>query len=232
MQFLRRNQALLAVTAALAVLPAAAQTPYSPHWYVGIAGGQSDTSRDLVNNRESTIVNGQSTGSSFDSTDGAWKVFGGYQFNDMFALEATYADLGRTHLVTNTLSIDQQAGVFDMTRKVDGFGLDGVIKGPFAPNFSAFARAGAFWAHTKADASLAGGIVFTDNPSVTSRSNTNNETVGHFGLGAEWAFQRNAALRLEWERYVNVGKAFATGATGTTGEADMDLFTLGVLMRF
>jgi OOP family OmpA-OmpF porin len=227
---LRLKQSLIAIFVALAALPAAAQQ--WPRWYVGISGGQSDTSNDLVKNRESTIVNGESAGSQFDSTDGAWKIFGGWQMNEMFALEATYADLGSTHLVTETVSTTNVPGTFDMHRKVDGFGLDGVIKGPFAPGLSAFARGGAFWSRTKSDASLSGGIVFTDDPTARSRSVTYNEAVGHLGIGAEWDFQPNAALRLEWERFFNVGKAFQQGATGTTGEADVDLFTLGVLMRF
>lgn len=224
-----RKHAILAVAAALATLPAAAQYR---GWYAGISGGESQTSHDLVSNRESTVVNGTATSSDFDSTDGAWKVFGGWQVNEIFAVEATYANLGRSHLVTNTLSTDQLAGTFDMTRKVDGFGIDAVIRGPVAPAFTVFARGGAFFSRTKADATLSGGIVFTDNPGQTSRSTTSSETVAHFGVGGEWAFRPNAALRLEWERFNNVGKAFQVGETGTTGEASMDLVTLGILMRF
>jgi opacity protein-like surface antigen len=42
----------------------------------------------------------------------------------------------------------------------------------------------------------------------------------------------DVALRLEWERYANVGKAFAVGGSGTTGEADTDTWMLGVSLRF
>ena len=84
-----------------------------------------------------------------------------------------------------------------------------------------------------ADASLDGGIVFTNGPDTErSRTTTFNETVGHFGVGGEWRWRPDVALRFEWERFHDVGKAFQVGGTGTTGEADTDLASLGLLVRF
>jgi len=227
---MQRIHLIIAAAAAFIAIPASAQ--YAPQWYVGIGGGQSKTSDDIVSQRESTVTNGHATGSTFDDNDGAWKVFGGWQVNPMFALEAYYADLGRTHLVTNTATNSGLTGTFDMTRKVDGFGLDAIVQGRFAPAFSVFARGGGFASHTKADATVSGSLVFNSDPTATSKSNTDNKGVWHYGVGAEWGFQPNAALRLEWERFAKVGKAFEVGQSGTTGEADADLVTLSVLMRF
>jgi hypothetical protein len=39
-------------------------------------------------------------------------------------------------------------------------------------------------------------------------------------------------MRLEWERYAKVGKAFEIGGSGTTGEADTDTLMVGVVFRF
>ena len=64
------------------------------------------------------------------------------------------------------------------------------------------------------------------------RATTRDETVFKFGIDAEWRFAANAALRLEWERYSSVGKPFAVGGSGTTGQADTDVASLGVLLRF
>jgi len=228
---MKRMQAIFAAAALAAVLPAAAQQgPVT--WYAGVSGGQSRTSDDIVSNFESTIVNAHPTSSSFDSNQGAWKIFGGWQANDMFAVEAYWADLGRTHMTVDTLSIDQLAGTFDMTRKVDGFGVDAVVHGRVLPAFSVLARAGAFASRTRADANLEGGLIFINDPTARSRSNTVNETVFHYGVGGQWDFQPNMALRLEWERFSKVGKAFQTGVSGTTGEADTDLVSLGILVRF
>ena len=226
-----RNILLAAILATLA-LPASAQWG---RWYSGIAGGQSDTSDDLVSNRESTVVNAvpATIHSDFDSKGNAWKVFGGFRFNPNFAVEINYADLGRHHLTTNFVGGDPALpGSFSMTRKISGFGADLVVSAPFAERFAIFGKVGAFRSRLEADASLGGSVVFTNAPGDRQRSVTQNETVAKFGVGADWWFRPNAALRLEWERYQNIGKAFAIGGSGTTGEADTDTVTLGVMMRF
>lgn len=230
---MHRKKILLAATLAALALPAAAQT--TTRWYAGIAGGQSRTSDDLVRNRESTVVNANpaTIRSDFDSKDNAWKIFGGLRYNEMFAVEVSYADLGRHHLTTSFIGGDPAAfGSVAMDRKISGFGADAVFTAPLGGRFAIFGRVGAFRSRLEADAVLGGNVVFTNAPGDRQRSVTQNETVLKFGLGADWWFTRNAALRLEWERYHDVGKAFAVGGSGTTGEADTDTFTLGVLMRF
>jgi OmpA-OmpF porin, OOP family len=224
-----RAGTLAALVLAALAAPAFAQTP---RWYAGISGGQSQTGDEFVTNRESTIVNAVSVESDFDSRDHAWKVFGGFRFNDVVAVELAYADLGRHRLTTRTVSIDLVPGAIEIGRKISGYGADVVLTAPLAAPFAVFGRAGAFRSRLEADATLLGGIEFTNTPGDRTRSVTRNETVLHIGAGAEWWFRRNAALRLEWERYHSIGKAFAIGGSGTTGEADTDVVSLGVLMRF
>jgi OOP family OmpA-OmpF porin len=228
---MHRKHAIIAALAASIAIPAAAQQ--APQWYVGFSLGKSKTADDIVDQRESSIVNGSASGSTFDDSDGAFKAFGGWQFNDFFALEAYYADLGQTHLVTNTISDSAGLpGTFDMKRRVDGFGLDGLVRANFAQGFSVFARGGAFASRVRANATVSGSLIFVDSPNATSKSDTVSKTVAHYGVGGEWAFQPNTALRLEYERFDKMGKAFAVGASGTTGEASTDLVTLSLLMRF
>src|SRR5205085_10672470 len=69
-------------------------------WYAGASLGQSRTSDDLVANRESTVVNGTVTGSTFDEKDTAVRIFGGYRLTRWLSLEASYSDLGASHLAT------------------------------------------------------------------------------------------------------------------------------------
>ena len=227
----RQNFFLAAALASLA-LPAAAQYP---RWYAGSAGGQSQTSDDLVSNRESTVVNAVpgTIQSDFDSKGNAWKAFGGFRFNDMIAIEINYADLGRHHLTTSFVGGDPAfPGSISITRKISGFGADAVFSVPFGERFALFGRVGAFRSRLEADAVLDGSVVFTNAPGERQRSVAQNETVAKFGVGGDWWFRPNAALRLEWERYQKIGKAFAVGGSGTTGEADTDSVTLGVMMRF
>jgi OmpA-OmpF porin, OOP family len=226
-----KTASLLAISA-LSLPLAAAAGP----WYAGVSAGQSSTSSDLVSNRESTIVNATDIHSDFDRTDTAWKVFGGFRLHRNVAIELSYADLGESRLVTSLQGGTNPTLPASITirRKIDGYGADVLLIAPFEPQrLSVFARAGAFRSHLRADAALEGNIVFTNgDPTERSRSTTQNETVFHWGVGADWDFTPNVAVRLEWERYNDVGKAFAIGGSGTTGEADTDAVMLGVLMRF
>jgi opacity protein-like surface antigen len=215
---------------------AAPLTSLAAPWYVGLGAGQSSTSTDLVTNRESTIVNATDIRSDFDRTDTAWKAFAGYRAHRNVAVEVNYTDLGRTGLVTNMSGggLPETPASITLDRKVDGYGADVLLIAPFEPQrLSLFARAGAFRARVREQATLAGNIVFTNgDPEERSRNVTLNETVLHWGVGADWTFTPNMSLRLEWDRFDKVGKPFAVGGSGTTGEADTDAWMLNVLYRF
>jgi opacity protein-like surface antigen len=216
---------------ALAVLPAMA---HATGWYGQISVGQSRTSRDLVQNRESTIVNATNLQTDFDATDNAYRIGAGFRFNEVLALEINYADLGKHSTVTTMLAGDPPTfAAIAIDRKISGFGADLVVSAPLNPRLSIYGRVGAFRAKLKAEAALAGNIVFTNgDPTETSRSTTQDETVFRYGIGAAWEMWRNGSLHVEWERYNKVGKAFAIGGSGTTGEADTDAAWIGVTQRF
>ena len=203
-------------------------------WYAGISGGQSRTSHELVANRESTIINATDLHTDFDAKDNAWKAFGGYRFNEAIAVELNYADLGEHRMLTTMIAGDQALPAsVEIRRKISGYGADLVLAAPFGGRFAAFGRAGAFRTQLKASAALEGNINFTNGDTTDRRRHaTQHETVLRYGVGGDWWFRPNAALRLEWERYNKVGKAFAIGGSGTTGEADTDAVSLGVMVRF
>jgi OOP family OmpA-OmpF porin len=227
-----KTLASLLAVAAIASPVAALAGP----WYAGLGAGQSNTSTDLVTNRESTIINATDIRSDFDRTDTAWKAFAGYRLHRNVAVEVNYTDLGKSRLVTDMSGggLPDTPASIALDRKVDGYGADVLLIAPFEPQrLSLFARAGAFRARVREQATLAGNIVFTNgDPDERSRNVTQNETVLHWGVGADWAFTQALSLRLEWERFDKVGKAFAIGGTGTTGEADTDAWMLNVLFRF
>jgi OmpA-OmpF porin, OOP family len=206
----------------------------SPPWYAGVSGGEARTSRDLVSNRESTITNATDIATAFDARDSAWKAFGGYRFNETLAIEASYADLGRHTMLTTMLGGEPPLPAsIRIARKINGYGADVVFSVPVGGSFSLFGRAGAFRSRLRAEAEVDGNINFSNgDPEQRVRSTTANETLLRYGAGGEWWPRPNLALRLEWERYSKVGKAFAIGGSGTTGEADTDVFWLGVLARF
>lgn len=224
-----RNAVFLLVVAA--ATPAAAQVS----WYAGIAGGQAKTGTELVANRESTLTTATNISTAFDAKDTAWKAFAGVRLNPVFSLELNYAELGEHRMLTTLQGGDPPfPASIAIDRRISGYGLDLVATAPLGlPRLDLFARAGAFVSRLEATATLAGNIIFTGgDPNERVRATTRDETVLKFGLGAEWRLARNAALRLEWERYASVGKPFAIGGSGTTGQADTDVVSLGVAMRF
>ncbi len=221
----------LFLLAAAAAMPAAAQVS----WYAGIAAGASKTDRELVANRESTLTLATNVTTAFDARDTAWKAFAGLRFNSVLAVELTYADLGEHRMVTTLLGGDPPLpATIAIDRKISGYGVDLVATAPLGwQRVELFGRVGAFRSRLEATAALAGNIVFTGgDPNERLRNTTRQETVLKFGVGAECRLARNVALRLDWERYASVGKAFAMGGSGTTGEADTDVVSLGVTMRF
>jgi hypothetical protein len=222
---------------ALFLLLAAASVPSAAQvgWYAGLSGGQARTDGELVANRESTITDATDLRTAFDAEDTAWKAFFGLRLNAVVALELAYADLGR-HRTHTTMQGGQPPlpAAISVDRRISGYGIDLVGMPPLGfRNVSLFGRIGAFRSRLDATATLEGNIVFTGGDADERRRTTHRrETVLKTGLGGEWWFRPDTALRLEWERYHEVGKPFAVGASGTTGEADTDVVTLGVLMRF
>ncbi len=215
---------------AAAIPPATAQSG----WHGGFSAGQSRTSRDLVVNRESTVTLASGFDTAFDDKEGAFKATVGYRVNRWIGVEASYADLGSHRLLSRFLGGDPPApAAIELTRDITGAGADVVVFAPLGRETVLFARLGLMRARLHARQALEGNVVFTNgNASERVRSTVRNETIDHYGAGIEWAIDAQASMRLEWERYAKVGKAFEIGGSGTTGEADTDTLMVGVVFRF
>lgn len=203
-------------------------------WYAGVAAGEATTSRDLVANRESTLTNAAGIATDFDAKDSAWKVFAGYRFKDWLGVEASYVDLGRHSMLTTLQGGEPPlpASIF-VGRKLSGLGADLLASVPLGTNASVFGRLGVMRSRLRAEARLEGNIAFSNgDPNERARTRSSDEVLVRYGAGAQWWVRENLGLRLEWERYADVGKPFAIGGSGTTGEADTDVFSLGVAFRF
>lgn len=227
---MKRGCVLLFGSLAAACPPAFAQAG----WYAGFAFGQSKTSRDLVTNRESTVTFASDFRSEFEDQDRALKATVGYGIRPWLAVEAGYVDLGEHRLVSRFQGGDPPAPAkITLAREATGAGADVVLSYPFGPGASVFGRAGAYRVRLKASAELDGNVVFTNgDPTERRRTTVKDETVHKFGAGFQWPIHSGAWVRVEWERYRKIGKAFEVGGSGTTGEADTDAFLAGVVFRF
>lgn len=115
---------------------------------------------------------------SCDDKDSAWKLFGGYDFNQNFALEGAWVDLGEV----SASGPGGSAGA-----EVDGFTV--VAKGtlPLGDQFGVFAKAGFFLWEVEGTGLAAGSD--DDGTDLT------------YGVGAQYMFTDQFGLVGEWERY-------------------------------
>jgi OOP family OmpA-OmpF porin len=184
-------------------------------WYGGANLGQSNASIDDARISNDLLGSGLVTTSiDDDDRDRGFKLFGGYQVNKYFAVEAGYFDLGQFGFVANTVPTGSLSGNI----KIKGLNLDAVGTLPITEKFSAFGRLGVAYAHT--DGSFVGtGAVNVLNPSPSAR-----DTNLKVGLGVQYAFTEALSLRAEIERYrIN-------DAVGNKG--DVDLASIGLVYRF
>ena len=183
--------------------------------YVGGNIGQSRATIDEERITNSLTGAGfTTTGFEDDNRDLGYKLFGGYQFNKYFALEAGYFDLGKFDFTATGLP----PGTLSGNIKIKGVNLDAVGILPITEKFSAFGRVGANYAKVE-DSFVGSGSLTALNPNPTKR-----DTNYKLGLGLQYAFNDALAMRVEAERYR------IDDAVGNDG--DIDLISAGLVFRF
>jgi len=213
----------------------------SEGWYAGIGIGQSkvsdwlskDDARDVQSAFEDGVgvlaFSGSTTASS-DDKDTGWKVYGGYQFNENLAVEASYLNLGKTTAQSSSTGRFFISGIgvvngslyTKTTGEASAFTLDGVVKADLAPWVDIFAKAGAYRA--KLDVKLTGGITGSAGSAEASDSMDDDSTGLHIALGADFNIIENVAIRAEWERLSKVDFQ--------DSETDIDLLSVSAIYKF
>lgn len=196
---------------ALAVLgivtaPAAIAQQNSSYYYLG--GGIGQARAEINDERITRPLFGTgltATNINRDNHDTAYKLFGGYQFNKNFALEAGYFNLGKFGFSANTVPL----GTFNGQVKIQGFNLDLVGTLPVTERFSVFARAGAQAAKT-GDTYSGNRPISAFNPSPSKR-----EVNYKAGVGLQYEITPSFLVRAEAERYR------ISDTLGKKGNADM-----------
>lgn len=140
-----------------------------------------------------------------DDTDTAGKIYGGLEMNEYISMEVGYVDLGTVEYSAPTGS-----------RATQGMAVQMVGTLALNPSFTLLGRGGMNILNTEVNGAIAG-------PS----SNVGDADISwSLGLGAQYNFTKAVGLRMEWERYFEVGDA------DTTRAADIDLLTVGVVFKF
>ncbi len=174
-------------------------------FYVGAGVGRSDLddSCDELRDDPSIAV------IDCDDTDTGWKLFGGYQFTQHFGVEAAYVDLGEASARAITLGVPVRAKA-----EVDGFGIFATGALPVGGSFSIVGKLGGFYSDVDVKASAPRVRVSDDESSLGLAA----------GAAAQYDVNERVVLRIEWERYFDVGD-------DDIGEADIDLIAFGILIN-
>jgi OOP family OmpA-OmpF porin len=176
----------------LSATSALAQLREGPYAYGGLSVGQSRAKVDENRIAGSQLGLGLTTSSvTRDETDTAYRVFGGYQFNRNFALEAGVFDLGKYSLNATTVPAGSLIGEI----KNRGAHLDLVGTLPVTERLSVLGRIGAHHARTRGDFRGTGAVTPL-NPAPSIR-----ETNPKLGVGLQYAINPSFLVRGEVERY-------------------------------
>ena len=202
----------LAGLGSLIAAPAFAQE--SGYYYGGLSVGQSRAKIDEERISGSLLAEGLTSTMVRDEKSGAFKLFGGYQLNRNFAVEAGYFNLGKFGFTSTTVP----AGTLTGQIKLQGFNLDLVGSVPLTERLSALARVGVQNAQARDTFTGTGAVVVT-NPNPSQRA-TNYK----LGAGLQYAFGPSMLVRAEAERYrVN-------DAVGNRG--DINLYSVSLVFPF
>jgi len=156
--------AALALTATMAV-----QADTQPGFYVGAGVGTTKVSDDAFD------------GTGIDDSDTGFKIFGGYDFNQYFAVEVSYLDLGEASAseAGDSLSV----GVTALTASAVG-------RLPLSDMFALYGKLGYASYDVNVDFNIAG---------FGSGSGSDSDSDLIYGVGGALSFGGNFEARLEYE---------------------------------
>lgn len=163
------------------------------HFYGGAGVGQAQSKIDDDRINVALIgVGATSTSITHDQQDASYKVFGGYQFNPYFGMEAGYFNLGEFGFKSTTTT---PTGTLDGRIKLTGMNIDLVGTLPVNDQLSLLGRVGVHNARARDTFTTTGGLsVSNPNPEV-------RETNYKAGFGFSYKFSQSMSLRGELERY-------------------------------
>ena len=164
-----KNKPMLLRVAALtlALIPGLAMA--DGHWQFGGAIGSASIDEDV-------------DGFRFDSSSTSYRIYGGYAFNDYFALEAGYLDLGEFDE-----QVIQDGATVPVSADADGFTFAARGSFPLGEKFALHGTIGSF---------------FWDGASEIAGVDDNvSDANMYFGVAASFNLTANLALRADANQY-------------------------------
>jgi OOP family OmpA-OmpF porin len=162
------------ILASLVLSTLIASPVFAEGFYIGADLGSSNMSLDVKNN-------------SLDKNNTTWGINGGYKFSPYLAAELGYRNFGK---------VDENYGMLYTSIEAKAVQASVLASYPFNDAFSVFGRLGvaSIKATAKAEAGFFG----------YSESKEETQTKALFGIGAQYAFNKNFSLRAEYNQYAKI----------------------------
>jgi len=174
------------------------------------------------------------------SSSATWMVYGGYEVNRYFAIEALYLPLGEynRYFKSNFVRVDPSKpkppgftivgnGSFETADKlnIDGFGLTALVKAPLTLRWAVFAKGGIFrWR-----GQITGDTIFHGVTAIPPTLSYEEKDSGYspiLGIGASYNLLHGVTLRAEWMRINSVGGNLSTG------DSEVNTFDFSAQVKF
>jgi OOP family OmpA-OmpF porin len=184
--------------------------------YLGGGIGKDNAS---VPTLSTTISGVPVTGTGTNNSKTSYKLFGGYQFTPNWGAEIAYVQLGSSHGVNATIAGVPATGSY----KLYSLNFAGTGTLPLEGGFSLLGKLG-----VSANRSSAGNICAAG---VCAAMGSSSKTNLLWGIGAQYAFTKQWALRLEYEDFGKMSNNDVWG-TGNSGALKATDWTLSLKYSF
>lgn len=164
----------------------------------------------------------QLLGLSLEDKDSMYGFLVGYRLTPYLAVEGGYMDLGKVTYRNTTSGTIQNVPLTlstNLTSNTTGLGASVLGIWPISYRWEAYARGGVLIATNDMD------IYLTDGPQALAGQISESSTDLLGGAGLSFSFAEIYQVRLEFQRVFDAGDE-------VTGEADVDLITLGITVTF
>lgn len=195
------------VLAGLCATGVHAQNTRDEGWYLGGSVGAATLKAETEGINANGSENNSATG---------YKVVGGYQFSQRWAVEAQYQDLGTWGYRNSSGN-----GAGTAQAKITGLGISAVGRFPISRDMSVFGKLGAVQQTFDASASNLSGT--------SSSSGRFTKTTPLLGIGLEYALSPTVSLRAEYEYF---GLPTLAERDTRKVQANTELLSAGLIYRF
>jgi len=215
---------IAALAAALLFAGAASAADEATYLYGAVGVSRTDPGIDqAASDAALEALGAPDLTSKLDRWDSGWKIMVGWMPSRHVALEGGFAVLG-----TATYTANFTGGAAKSEFRGGGIVFDALGLAPVNDSLSLFAKVGGIAASvvtTQTVAAPGNNAGASPGATATTTTTTNARMLKpNFGVGAMLDLTNNISLRLEVERFSKVGNE-------TTGVSNIDMISLGVLLR-